>query len=587
MPELKWIGKEKVINHHLDVPYRVLDRKYSFDESGQTEEDNGSENMIIHGDNLEALKSLLPKYEGRIDCIYIDPPYNTGEEGWIYNDSVNDPQIKKWLGEVVGSEGDDLSRHDKWLCMMYPRLKLLHRLLKNTGVLLVSVDFKNESHNIRCVLNEIFGESSYVGQFTWESTTQPTNSGSAKLGLQVKTEPIYFYAKDKNKILTFNLDIDESDFKYPHEGKFGKCRFEIIEKSDAGGYERPTMKFQILGQYPREGKRWQIGEDTARELEAQGKVEIVDGIVKKAVYPEDELERVSYKPFWSHLVASEVGTAQQGKAHLNEILGFEAGFDTVKPVNLLKYLIRIISGKNSIVLDSFAGSATTAHAVLDLNKQDDGNRQFILVELMDYAEQITSGRMKKVISGYDGNRKEEVELYAEKLTITKLRKIDELLTEAENVREENLESFDRVSRPAVKDDCLQVIGTKEYKEFVPGTGGSFSYYELGEPLLVDNKLNENVEISKIREYIFYMETRQPIQSINIKEPELLGKHIDTAYYFNYQADAITTLNREWLQNIKTKAESFVIYADLCTLNERELQELNITFKKIPRDITRL
>lgn len=347
------------------------------------------------------------------------------------------------------------------------------------------------------------------------------------------------------------------------------------------------MKFQILGQYPREGKRWQIGEDTARELEAQGKVEIVDGIVKKAVYPEDELERVSYKPFWSHLVASEVGTAQQGKAHLNEILGFEAGFDTVKPVNLLKYLIRIISGKNSIVLDSFAGSATTAHAVLDLNKQDDGNRQFILVELMDYAEQITSGRMKKVISGYDGNRKEEVELYAEKLTITKLRKIDELLTEAENVREENLESFDRVSRPAVKDDCLQVIGTKEFKEFVPGTGGSFSYYELGEPLLVDNKLNENVEISKIREYIFYMETRQPIQSINIKEPELLGKHIDTAYYFNYQADAITTLNREWLQNIKTKAESFVIYADLCTLNERELQELNITFKKIPRDITRL
>lgn len=125
MPELNWVGKDKVITHHLDVPYRVLDRQYSYDEHGQHDGDNGSQNMIIHGDNLEALKALLPKYEGKVDCIYIDPPYNTGNEGWIYNDAVNDPRIKKWLGEVVGKEGEDLSRHDKWLCMMYPRLRLL------------------------------------------------------------------------------------------------------------------------------------------------------------------------------------------------------------------------------------------------------------------------------------------------------------------------------------------------------------------------------------------------------------------------------------------------------------------------------
>ena len=125
MPTLEWIGKSKVINHHQEVPFRVLERKYSFDENGQHDEDNGSENMIIRGDNLEALKALLPRYEGRIKCIYIDPPYNTGNEGWVYNDNVNDPKIKKWLGEVVGKEGEDLTRHDKWLCMMYPRLKLL------------------------------------------------------------------------------------------------------------------------------------------------------------------------------------------------------------------------------------------------------------------------------------------------------------------------------------------------------------------------------------------------------------------------------------------------------------------------------
>lgn len=139
MPILQWIGKEKVVNHHLEVPCHVLSRTYSFDEEGQKAEDNGSENMVIHGDNLLALKSLLPKYEGRVKCIYIDPPYNTGNEGWVYNDAVNDPVIKRWLGEVVGKEGEDLSRHDKWLCMMYPRLRLLQRLLSDDGVIFISI----------------------------------------------------------------------------------------------------------------------------------------------------------------------------------------------------------------------------------------------------------------------------------------------------------------------------------------------------------------------------------------------------------------------------------------------------------------
>lgn len=134
MPTLDWIGKDKVINHHKDVPYKVLERKYSFDESGMHKDDIHSNNMIIHGDNLEALKSLLPQYEGKIKCIYIDPPYNTGNEGWIYNDNVNDPKIKKWLGEVVGKEGEDLSRHDKWLCMMYPRLVLLQNYWQMMGL---------------------------------------------------------------------------------------------------------------------------------------------------------------------------------------------------------------------------------------------------------------------------------------------------------------------------------------------------------------------------------------------------------------------------------------------------------------------
>lgn len=125
-----------MVNHHLDVPFRTLEKRYTFASEGQ----NDGGNMIIHGDNLDALKALLPKYEGRVKCTYIDPPYNTGNEGWVYNDNVNDPRIRKWLGEVVGKEGEDLSHHDKWLCMMYPRLKLLYKLLAEEGAIFISID---------------------------------------------------------------------------------------------------------------------------------------------------------------------------------------------------------------------------------------------------------------------------------------------------------------------------------------------------------------------------------------------------------------------------------------------------------------
>ncbi len=133
MPTLEWIGKDKVVNHHLEVPYRVLEKRYTYNAEQ-------SENMITRGDNLEAFKALLPRYEGKVKCIYIDPPYNTGNEGWVYNDNVNDPRIKKWLGEVVGKEGENLSRHDKWLCMMYPRLKLLQKLLADDEAIFISID---------------------------------------------------------------------------------------------------------------------------------------------------------------------------------------------------------------------------------------------------------------------------------------------------------------------------------------------------------------------------------------------------------------------------------------------------------------
>jgi adenine-specific DNA-methyltransferase len=161
VPTLNWIGKDKVVNHHLDVPYRTLEEQYRYGDP-----EAAGENKIIHGDNLEALKSLLPEYEGQVKCIYIDPPYNTGNEGWVYNDNVNHPKIKKWLGDVVGKEGEDLTRHDKWLCMMYPRLKLLHRLLSQDGVIFVSLD-DTELVSLLGMLDEIFGRGKGYYKSWW------------------------------------------------------------------------------------------------------------------------------------------------------------------------------------------------------------------------------------------------------------------------------------------------------------------------------------------------------------------------------------------------------------------------------------
>jgi adenine-specific DNA-methyltransferase len=174
MPTLHWIGKDKVINHHMDVPFKVLEHSYGFDNGIQTDQETKSGNKIIHGDNLEALKALLPEYEGKVKCIYIDPPYNTGNESWVYNDNVNDPKIKKWLGQVVGKENEDLSRHDKWLCMMYPRLKLLHKLLSEDGSIFISCD-DNEQANLKLICDEIFGVSNFVSDIIWRSSDNSNN----------------------------------------------------------------------------------------------------------------------------------------------------------------------------------------------------------------------------------------------------------------------------------------------------------------------------------------------------------------------------------------------------------------------------
>lgn len=382
--EFTWVGKKAAIVE-ANKPIRKTLRPCK-EESVNWDT---TENLYIEGDNLEVLKLLQESYLGAIKVIYIDPPYNTGSDTFMYPDNYKmDKDEYSVESGSVDEKGNRLFKennasnprfHSTWCSMMYSRLLLARNLLSDDGIIFISID-EREYANIRDICDEIFGEKNYFGDLVWEATTQPINAGSARFGLQKKTEPILVYGKCKSKVAGFTLEEIEGSLSYPHRGKFGPCRFEIIEKSDSGDYSRPSMKFQILGQYPREGKRWQIGEDTARQLEKEGKVEIVDGIVKKAVYPEDELDKRQYKPFWSLLLADAVGTAQIGKDEFNSIMETPMGFDTVKPTALMKKLLSYM-GDNYTVLDFFSGTATTADACLQLNASTQGNRKFIMVQI--------------------------------------------------------------------------------------------------------------------------------------------------------------------------------------------------------------
>ena len=503
MPTLDWIGKDKVINHHNDVPYKVLERKYSYDEDGEHKDDIHSENMIIHGDNLEALKSLLPQYEGKIKCIYIDPPYNTRKsseknKAWIYSDSVDDPKIEKWLGVTVGDEGEDLSRHDKWLCMMYPRLVLLNKLLSDKGIVFISID-DNECSYLKIICDDIFGKKNFVAQLIWRSDGNFDNQAKIKN----VHEYILCYIKNADEVgLPQAIDPSASENSKIIEG--GRLINEV-EVESGWSSKNILMKYINNGFNPVKDTK---GQDTVFEITKTGNIEMI----KK-------------RGDASHVLSllQNLGSTQNMSTELAK-MGVK--FDFPKPVELVIYLISFYCRKDDIILDSFAGSGTTAHAVLNMNKKDGGNRKFILVEMGDYADTITAERVKRVIDGYG-----------------------------------------------------------EGKNAVDGTGGNFSYYELGSPLfLQDGTINNDIATAEIRKYIWYTETNGLEYAENEQEKYYLGSHNDTAYYFYYEKDKATILDYSFLATVNVKNQSYIIYADSCALSDIDLQKWNITFKKIPRDI---
>ena len=325
----------------------------------------------------------------------------------------------------------------------------------------------------------------------------------------------------------------------------------------------------------KEAETKQLLEKISAELESQ----------KQLLSWQNSLPQTNeYTTLWPY---DEVGSNTEAKNELKKIFGGSVPFDTPKPVRLIDRILHIAADSDSVILDSFAGSASTAHAVLEANRADDGNRKFILIEMMDYAESLTAERTRRVISGYTSSDDVEEPVYDVELTLDNLADGSELLTAAKTAAKGAKKRYDKVSKPKIVDGHLLVIGTKRSSEEVTGTGGSFSYYELGESLMVSDVLNENVGIDKIREYVYFTDTKSCLPEAHLDEPYYMGIHMNSAYYFYYEKQAVTTLNREFLHTVKTKADAYVIYADLCTLSDAELEKYHITFKKIPRDITKL
>ena len=324
---------------------------------------NGDNHVLIEGENLLALMAMQYTHidkngKGMIDVIYIDPPYNTGSVSFAYNDKFE---------------------KSEWLSMMNIRLKLARNLLKDDGVIFISID-ENYFAECKMLCDDVYSPDKFIGIIVWESSTQPVNSGRAIYSLQNKTEFVLVYGKTEGRNHNFHVGTKAKNKAYPESVNNMPCRFELIETSDAGTYGRPTMRFPILGQYPRNGKRWKIGRETAEALEREGRVIVDNGMVKKVIFQYEEETKSSTIPFWSFLSADKYGTAQSGKAMLNSICKRNTGFDTVKSVAMIKELLFHAVGdkKDAIVLDFFAGSGTTGHAVLNLNKEDSGHRQFIL-----------------------------------------------------------------------------------------------------------------------------------------------------------------------------------------------------------------
>jgi site-specific DNA-methyltransferase (adenine-specific)/adenine-specific DNA-methyltransferase len=533
MPSLTWIGKEAVVTHHKEVPYRLLQQHDDLSVGEQ------SENLLIEGDNLEALKALLPYYAGRVKCIYIDPPYNTGNESWVYNDAVRSPQMAAWLGKVVGGAGEDLSRHDKWLCMMYPRLRLLYELLDNDqGSLWMSID-DNEVHHARSILDEIFGEQNFVDTVIWQKIFAP--KGSAR-HLSASHDFILLYAKNANTWLRNLLPRTQTqDRRYTNadndpRGAWASDNLTARNFYSLGIYSVVTPGGRIISGPPK-GTYWRVSQDAFEEMDRDGRIWWgADGnnMPRLKRFLSEVQEGVVPQTIWSH---QEVGNTQEAKKEIVRLLPDAAEvFSTPKPTRLIQRILQIAAVPGDLVLDSFAGSGTTGHAVLQLNQEDGGQRRFILVEMEPHiARPTTAERLRRVIQGY-----------------------------------------------SYRDG-------KGNERHVEGLGGGFRFCTLGEPLFdAAGQINPAVAFEDLARYVFQVETGQPVSQPPDGRSPLIGVSNGVAVCLLYNGilkdrrpQAGNVLTRAVLAGLPPHDGPRVVYGVACRLSPESLRRAGVTFRQIP------
>lgn len=552
MPTLNWIGKEAVVNHHLHVPFQLLK-----DVPELACGEPGSGNLIVQGDNLVALKALLPYYAGQVKCIYIDPPYNTGNEGWVYNDNVNSPLIREWLGKTVGKEGETLDRHDRWLCMMYPRLALLRQFLRDDGAIFISID-DCEYESLKLMMNEIFGEANHVATFIWKRRTTPDSRNLN--GVSGDHEYVLCFQRTS----VFRVRGQEKDLeKYtnPDKDPLGPWMSDNLTGL-ANAVERPNLHYDIIhpitGEHygPHTSRGWIYGRERMAELIKNNRI----------LWPKKPSGRPRLKRYVTDMLSSTTGFSSVLNApgnvvatkELSELMGPKT-FAFPKPSQLVALLIQQATGPEDLILDSFAGSGTTGHAVLSLNKNDGGNRRFILVEMEENtARNVTAERVRRVAQGYEKLDKEVVK---------------------EHIEDEEKTGSLFSLRPLTTNS-------------VEGLGGGFRFCELGEPLFdEDGKIRETVRFADLARHVWFTETGEPLPQENPTDSPLLGDSRGIGIYLLYNgilgdksASGGNVLTRAVLAQLPEFDGTKVIYCAGCLLGRDRLQAERIIVRQTPYEV---
>lgn len=612
MPSLEFKGKQFVYSHHLSVPFRelIVDAKKSLPLKGQ--KPSLDDNLIIHGDNLEALKALLPTHAGKVDCIFIDPPYNTGNEGWCYNDNVRSPLMKEWLKKEANPvDKEDLERHDKWLCMMWPRLNLLYDLLAVNGVLVATID-DNEQHRLRGILDEIFQLNDYskedIGNFyahiAWQKKYATSNDAK---GFSTMFDHVLIYRKSPEFSRNLLARTEQNDQNYRHTDSKGVYRIDNYT-CNKNSEERANLYYPIIN--PNSGEEvWPEKTAVWRYSKERHEQNVANDLVywSKEGNGKPGFKRYRHtlkggggtvpSTWWPHEFASHTDEA---KKSLREILGDGAPeFFTPKPVKLLERILEIATDESSVVLDSFAGSGTTAHAVLAANNKDEGNRRFILIECEDYADTLTAERVRRVAKGYKfkGNQREE--LYTEKITWSNFsKKAASILEKVDSVEQLEGAAFDKVKKE-IKDGVLKVMGERTIEETAPGLGGSFTFCTLGEPINIESLLTgeDMPGYEALARYVFYTATGQSLDKLPktnktgfIAETDLFRVHLiyqpDKAWLRSNEA----ALNAERVKVIakeNVRGKRAVVFAVAKFMSQKELTKLRIEFCQLPYAVHRI